>query len=256
MRVMVSKKDRSTAAPRKVISLFTGAGGLDIGFERAGFDVRVSVESDPACCMTLRRNRPEVNVINKKIEEVSSEEMMELAGLRPLDAALVIGGPPCQPFSLAGARKGLEDPKGMLLMEFIRVVREALPHGFVMENVRGLLNWDNGRAKEMLMEEFQKPIVYKGRTYRYDVSVKLLNASEFGVPQKRERVFFVGNRLGVDFEFPRPTHADPEIAKRVGLKKIRTSWDAIGSLPPPEEPSETAKMVAQTIRGRIQRHGY
>lgn len=241
---------------RRVISLFTGAGGLDIGFEKAGFEISIAVESDPACCSTLRANRPSLIVIEDKIENIPSEKILTLSGLQPLETDLVIGGPPCQPFSLAGERRGLEDPKGMLLMEFVRVIRETLPKGFVLENVKGLLNWDGGRARDLLLTELVKPISYKGKTYQYEVEVRLLNACDYGVPQKRERVVFVGNRIGVKFKFPTPTHADKTIASIKKLKKYRTVWDAIGNLPPPDEPSETAKMVAQTIRGRIAKHGY
>jgi DNA (cytosine-5)-methyltransferase 1 len=239
----------------KVISLFAGAGGLDIGFENAGFEIAVAIESDPSCCNTLRKNNPKLKVIERCIEDVPSSEIMEVAGLKPLEAALVIGGPPCQPFSLAGNREGLNDPRGKLLLEFIRIIRETLPKGFVLENVKGLLNWDHGHAKEMLLRELEKPICYEGETYQYKVAYDLLNAVSYGVPQMRERVFFVGNRVGLDFTFPEPTHFPSEDTNK-GVKKYRTVRDAIGHLPPPEKPSETAMRVSRTIRGRIKKHGY
>ena len=121
---------------RKVISLFSGAGGMDIGFENAGFEIAVAVEMDPSCCDTLRTNRPNLPIINKNITEVATDEILSSAGLIPMEAALVIGGPPCQSFSLAGLRKGLDDDRGKLLFEFVRIVREALPIGFVLENVK------------------------------------------------------------------------------------------------------------------------
>lgn len=145
----------------KIISLFSGAGGLDIGFERAGFQTAVAVEIDPACCDTLRTNRPQWTVINKSITEVSGQEILTAGNLKVGEAALVIGGPPCQSFSLAGMRKGLEDDRGKLLFEFVRIVRETLPKGFVLENVKGLTNWDKGKAMTLLLEELSKPIEYQ-----------------------------------------------------------------------------------------------
>ncbi|HWR42277.1 DNA (cytosine-5-)-methyltransferase [Sporomusa sp.] len=241
----------------KIISLFSGAGGLDIGFEEAGFEIAVAVEADSSCCDTLRRNCPNLIVLEGNIEDFSSEQILQAAGLKPLEAALVIGGPPCQPFSLAGNRLGLDDPRGHLLKEFIRVVRETLPIGFVLENVRGLLNWDNGSAKELLLEELSKPIEFNGQVYQYKVAdPKVLNAVDYGVAQKRERVFFVGNRLGLPFKYPEPSHVPCEQAMLLNKPQHKNVWDAIGALPHPDEPSETAQRVAQTIKGRIASHGY
>lgn len=154
---------------QRVISLFSGAGGLDIGFENAGFSIAVAVEIDPSCCETLKTNRPDVPVINKNIIDVTSNEILQAAKLKPLEAALVIGGPPCQSFSLAGLRKGLDDDRGKLLFEFVRIVRETLPFGFVFENVKGLTNWDSGRALKLLIEELSKPIEYNGKSYTYTI---------------------------------------------------------------------------------------
>jgi len=245
----------------KVISLFSGAGGLDIGFHDAGFETVVFVERDPACCRTLRTNMPHTPVIEGDINEVATDEILEAGGLKPLEAALVIGGPPCQSFSLAGKRMGLNDPRGKLVLAFIRVVREALPVGFVMENVRGLANWEHGRALEAIIEEATQPIEYKGRIYRYEVKHQILNSAAYGAPQFRERIFIVGNRIHVPFEFPAPTHGDvtsPEKADLFGheVKPYTTVWDAIGKLPPATPPSETALRVASTIKERIEKHGY
>ena len=231
----------------KVISLFSGAGGLDIGFENAGFSIAVAVEIDPACCDTLKTNRPNLPIINKNIAEVTSEEILNAAALKPLEAALVIGGPPCQSFSLAGLRKGLDDDRGKLLFEFVRIVRETLPFGFVLENVKGLTNWDSGKALRLLIEELSKPIEYEGKVYTYTIAnPKVLNAVDYGVPQFRERLILVGNRKGLAFTYPAP----------IDDKERKTVWDAIGNLPEPEPPSETAKNVAKSIKGRRERHGY
>lgn len=230
----------------KIISLFSGAGGLDIGFDRAGFKTAVAVEIDPSCCDTLRTNMPDLPVINKSVTEVSGAELLEAAGLEVGEAALVIGGPPCQSFSLAGMRKGLDDDRGKLLFEFVRIVRETLPKGFVLENVKGLTNWDKGRAMHLLMEELNKPIEYEGETYQYEIAPpKVLDAVNYGAPQFRERLILVGNRIGKPYTYPTPIETP-----------YKTVWEAIGNLPAPEQPSETAMRVAGCIKGRIEKYGY
>ena len=220
---------------------------MDIGFENAGFSIAVAVEIDPACCDTLKTNRPGLPVINKNITNVSSAEILKTAGLEPLEAALVIGGPPCQSFSLAGLRKGLDDERGKLLFEFVRIVRETLPFGFVLENVKGLTNWDSGRALNLLIKELSKPIEYNGKNYTYTITApKVLNAVDYGVPQFRERLILVGNRNGLDFLYPVP----------IDKSKRKTVYDAIGDLPEPAPPSKMAQIVAKSIKGRREKHGY
>lgn len=231
----------------QVISLFSGAGGLDIGFEEAGFSIAVAVEADPSCCETLKTNRPNLPVINRDITQVSSEEILGKANLRPLEAALVIGGPPCQSFSLAGRRKGLDDVRGRLLFEFVRVVRETLPVGFVLENVKGLMNWDSGRAMGLLVEKLERPIEYGGRTYCYKIpKPQVLNAVDYGVPQFRERLILVGNRIGKDFSYPAP----------MDEQERKTVRDAIEGLPKPDAPSKMAQIVAKSIKARREKYGY
>lgn len=236
----------SNSERHAVISLFSGAGGLDLGFEEAGFSISVAVESDPACCETLSANRPDLAVINKPIQDVSSEEILDKGDLKVLEADLVIGGPPCQPFSLAGKRKGLLDERGQLVFEFARVVKETLPKAFVLENVKGLTNWNKGEALTELIAFLEEPVVWNGNEYRYTIAPpQVLDAAKYGVPQHRERLFIVGNRIGKSFSYPEPTTPDP-----------LTVNDAIGDLPPADPPSKVAKRVAKTIAGRRQRHGF
>lgn len=245
----------------KVISLFSGAGGLDIGFHQAGFETSICVERDSACCETLRHNLPNIPVLECDLAETSTQQILKEGNLKPLEAALVIGGPPCQSFSLAGKRMGLNDPRGKLVLEFIRVVREALPQGFVMENVKGMINWSRGAALRAIIEEAERPIEYKGKTFQYKVAYKVLNSADFGVPQFRERVFIVGNRLGKEFDFPEPSHVDKSKIESPGLFDSELSpyvsvGDAIGGLPPASPPSEVALRVSKTIKERIRNHGY
>ncbi len=243
---------------KKVISLFSGAGGFDIGMEKAGFDTAVLVEMDSSCCDTLRFNFPDKPVIEGDITKISTTEILDAGGLKPLEAALVIGGPPCQSFSLAGKRLGMDDDRGMLVLEFIRVVREALPTGFVMENVKGMMNWDRGRAMRAIMDELQDPIIYDNKEYTYHVTFQVLNAADYGAPQVRERVIIVGNRIGKRFEFPKPTHGlkNVNLINGNAIKAYLTVKDALGNLPDAEEPSETAKRISETIKERIVNHGY
>lgn len=230
----------------KIISVFSGAGGLDIGFDRAGFKTAVAVEIDPSCCETLHTNMPGLPIINKSITDVSASEILKTAGLEVGEAALVIGGPPCQSFSLAGMRKGLDDERGKLLFEFVRIVRETLPKGFVLENVKGLTSWDKGMAMKLLLEELGKPIEYNGIVYQYQIAPpKVLNAVNYGAPQYRERLIVVGNRIGKSYEYPQPLSTP-----------YKTVWDAIGGLPEPSQPSETAVRVADSIKDRIKKYGY
>lgn len=240
---------------RRMISLFSGAGGMDIGLHMAGFSTAVAVEMDPSCCATLRKNMPGVPVLEGDLFEVSSEEILSHAGMMPLDADLVAGGPPCQGFSLAGKRMGMDEPRGMLVLEFLRVVRDTLPKAFIMENVKGMVSWSQGKALDAILEEAARPIEYAGAAYSYDVTYKVLNSADYGVPQFRERIFIVGNRVGRTFAFPGPTHADPK-SPNGGLPPWKTAGDAIGTLPPASPPSQAAIRTSLSIKGRIENHGY
>ncbi|MEZ9245925.1 DNA cytosine methyltransferase [Vibrio lentus] len=243
---------------REVISLFSGAGGLDIGFKQAGFNIAVAVEQDPSCCNTLRLNNPDLTVVEGDVSKISTVDILKAANLAPLEAALVIGGPPCQSFSLAGKRMGMDDERGMLILEFSRVIHEALPKAFVMENVKGMLNWEKGRALEAILNEFKEPVIFEGNEYHYEVSYQVLNAVSYGVPQRRERLFIVGNRIDKSFTFPAPTHGTIKELDLLSpqLQPYKTAWDAFGDLPPADEPSEAAKRVSKSIKGRIEKHGY
>lgn len=245
---------------KKVISLFSGAGGMDIGFENAGFKTTVAIELDPSCCDTLRTNFPTLPVIQGDISHISSSEILQAANLKPLECAVVIGGPPCQSFSLAGKRMGMDDPRGKLILEFARVVRDVIPKTFVLENVKGMANWAGGKAIDAIFNEFLEPIIYDGHSYTYVLSYKVLKASDFGAPQHRERLFIVGSRVGKKFSFPEPTHQalgphSGDLFKK-NLEPYKTVGDAILALPPANPPSEMAQRISRTIKSRIEKHGY
>lgn len=200
------------------ISLFTGGMGLDIGVENAGFNIKVAVEMDKWACETIRLNRPKLPLIDRDISEISTSEILYRAGLNKDEVDLVVGGPPCQSFSTAGRRRSLLDDKGSCVLQFIRIIEQIRPKAFIMENVRGLLSSKVGMEGLKVTRDGKKELVSpdtpvaqyiknKFRELGYDdADFKLLNAADFGVPQKRERVFFIGTLFKSEFEFPAPTH--------------------------------------------------
>jgi DNA (cytosine-5)-methyltransferase 1 len=189
-----------------VISLFSGAGGMDLGVENAGGSVRVFVESDSDCVKTLERNRryfPSAQIIPKPIEKVSSEELLTTARLVKGECALLVGGPPCQPFSKSGywlknRRHGLLDPRATLLRQFLRVVSGIRPEGFMLENVASLMHPEHRPT----LEEFK----HQAKQLGYTVEHRLLHAVEFGVPQNRPRLFVLALRGRESPHFPAPSH--------------------------------------------------
>ncbi len=197
------------------ISLFSGAMGLDLGLERAGFDIRVCVDFDKYCCETMRLNRPDLPVIHGKIEDITSEELLKTAGLKKSQVFLLHGGPPCQAFSTAGSRKSLQDTRGNCVLEFVKKVAEIQPRYFIMENVRGLLSaalcpppeGKDAYLPDEMPQSALKHILGLLKDAGYTVSFALFNSANYGVPQKRERVIFFGNRGDARIPLPQPTHS-------------------------------------------------
>jgi DNA (cytosine-5)-methyltransferase 1 len=238
------------------ISLFTGAGGLDLGFEAAGFETRVAVEMDREAIASLRLNRPQWRIIDSDINgaEATSAKILRGAGLRAGDPDVLTGGPPCQPFSKSGywargdARR-LDDPRANTLEAFLRVLRDTQPRAFVLENVPGLAFDRKDEGLQYLRRSIEG-INHEIGT-RYSFEVELLRAVEYGVPQDRQRVFVVGMRDGADFIFPAVTHSwptrismgegEPELAVSLvperGLEPYTTAWDAIADLDDDDDPS-------------------
>lgn len=228
----------------KVISLYTGAGGLDYGLEAAGFETAVAIEMDKWCCNTLRHNR-DWPVIEDKVENVTSKTILETAGLKKGEAGLLVGGPPCQPFSKAGYwktgdSKRLDDPRAGTLTEYMRVLEDTLPHVFILENVFGLAYKGKDEGLVYLKERLEQ--INKKHKVKYNFNWKVINAADYGVPQIRERVFIIGSRDGLDFNFPMPRFASPENDDRSDLEPHRTVWDAIGDLVDPSEDPKKSKV--------------
>ena len=163
------------------IDLFAGAGGMSLGFEQAGFDVRAAIEIDPIHCAVHKFNFPECAIIPKSVRSVSGEDIRKAANIGKASVDVVFGGPPCQGFSLIGHRS-MDDPRNELVLDFVRIVRELDAKTFVFENVKGLTV---GKHKSFLAE-----IIAAFEEAGYDVrkSWRVLNASSYGVPQSRERL--------------------------------------------------------------------
>lgn len=179
-----------------IIDLFSGCGGLSYGFEMAGYNTLLGVDFDAAAIESFTKNHQGAVGLCGDITEIPTSEILDKIGNKSVD--VIVGGPPCQGMSLSGPRK-FHDPRNQLYLSFIRVVAEIQPKAFVIENVPGLVGLYKGAIKESILEEFGK--------LGYSVSYQILNAVEYGVPQARRRVFFVGIKgEGEKFEFPTPTH--------------------------------------------------
>jgi DNA (cytosine-5)-methyltransferase 1 len=223
-----------TMAKPKVISLYSGAGGLDYGFEAAGFETALALEIDRNCCETLRRNRP-WTVLERSIFEVRSNDILDAARLKRGQAAVLIGGPPCQPFSKAsywvrGESKRLDDPRANTLGQYMRVLEDTLPSVFLLENVEGLAYAKKSEGLELLLG-LVDDINRRAKTH-YQPSFQVVKAAEYGVPQLRERFIMVAARDGGEFRFPSGTHGPAKTRKgqlQLGtVARYRSAWDALG----------------------------
>lgn len=190
------------------IELFAGAGGLALGMEQAGFDTLSLIEIDKDASDTLRYNRPKWNVICDDISNISCLDLEEYFGIKKGELDLLSGGAPCQSFSYAGKRLGLEDARGTLFYHYAMFLDKLQPKMFLFENVKGLLTHDKGRTYQTMLDIFQKA------GYTIDKSqIKVLNAWDYGVAQKRERLITIGIRNDlankIKFEFPTPHNYKP-----------------------------------------------
>jgi len=213
----------------KVVSFFAGAGGLDLGFSKAGFNVVWANEYDKEIWETYEKNHPTTQLDRRSISAIPSEEVPDCDG--------IVGGPPCQSWSEAGALRGIEDHRGQLFFEFIRILKHKRPKFFLAENVSGMLAARHRLALTNIKELFAEA--------GYRISFQLLNAADYNVPQDRRRVIFVGYRkdLGIGFEFPPP------------LSTKLTLADAIGDLQDSAVPAN-AKNHTNRANCRVPNHEY
>ncbi len=198
---------------RDTISLFSGAMGLDIGLAEAGLNIVIGQDFEPTCVDTMKANGH--NVLGGDIRDIQPQQLLDLTGLHQGEPFMICGGPPCQPFSTAGKRLGINDPRGSLFMDFIRMIDYIRPRFFVMENVKGIMSAplkhvptaehdDNdpdqklGTVLDVILSEFNK--------LRYKTVYGLLDAVNYGVPQFRERFVLIGSRDNENIFLPVPTH--------------------------------------------------
>lgn len=209
------------------IDLFSGAGGLHLGFSNQGFDILLSSDVDESCEATHLRNFPEVPFLRKDISKITKEDIVKYTKSKKID--IVIGGPPCQGFSTIGKRASSDpkkrkqkDPRNYLFEEYIRLIKIIKPKYVLMENVKGLvtMKYGDGLFIDKIIDEFKKA-GYK------NVDYKILDVADYGVPQHRKRVIILGNRIGKKVTFPEPTHCS---SAKNGKKKHETVGNAIMDL--------------------------
>lgn len=226
---------------RDVISLFSGAMGLDIGLTQSGLSVKVGQDFDKSCVETMRANGH--NVVPGNIQDIQPQELLDMAGLSVGEPFLICGGPPCQPFSTAGKRLGINDPRGSLFMDFIRMIEYIRPRFFIMENVKGLMSAplkhtpiserdavisdykdQLGTVLDVVLGEFKK--------LGYSTVYGVLDAVNYGVPQFRERFVLIGSRDHEDIYLPMPSHFQMHQNKEL---RWQTLFDAIHDLEDKQE---------------------
>jgi DNA (cytosine-5)-methyltransferase 1 len=194
------------------IDLFSGSGGLSLGFDKAGFQNIFAIDIEPSFCQTYKHNFPSHNLVEKNICQLTNEEILLLTENKKID--VVIGGPPCQGFSIAGkiGRKFIDDERNHLFKEFVRIVDAVKPQFFVMENVARLYNHNKGQTRKEIMKDFSK--------LGYKVESKIVNSADFGVPQFRSRILFIGTKSNNRIIFPQKN-----------TEKYLTVKEAIGHFP-------------------------
>lgn len=204
------------AREHRVIDLFCGAGGLSEGFRQAGFHVALGNDVDRLAGETFARTHTDADFFPGPIEEIKSKDLLDAAGVRKGELSCLIGGPPCQAFSVYNHQRGLHDPRSRLFREYLRVVEDLRPKWIVMENVTGITSVGRGKPVREITSSLGK--------LGYEVDLLVLRAEEYGVPQERRRIFFIANCTGETIAWPEPTHGP-------GLERFVTVWDAIGDLP-------------------------
>ncbi len=201
-----------------VVSLFSGAGGLDLGFKQAGFDLVWANDIDSDCVATYKKNIGD-DVIHGDISEIDVAEIP--------DCDVMLGGFPCQGFSVANTKRSVLDERNTMYLQYVRVLKAKRPKVFVAENVKGILTLGKGAVIEAIVEDFSDA--------GYDVTYKLLNAADYGVPQTRERVIIVGLRKDLDYNFifPDPTHDKDAENGKLPWVSVR---QALENIPDPDGP--------------------
>lgn len=198
------------------IDLFCGAGGLSQGFRQAGFHVLAGQDYDEKAGATFALTHPEAAFIGGPIQKVRPQDLLKASGIKPGSLDVILGGPPCQGYSVYNHQRGANDPRAGLFREYLRIVEALRPKWLVMENVTGITSIAGGK----IVQEITDGMAALG----YRTKISTLKAEDFGVPQERRRVFFIATRTAAPILFPEPTHGE-------GLLPFVTVWDAISDLP-------------------------
>lgn len=208
----------------KVISLFSGCGGLDLGFEKAGFEIPIANEFDKNIWKTFEINHPKTKLLKKDIRNLEESDF-------PDNIDGIIGGPPCQSWSEAGALRGIDDERGKLFFDYIRILKNKQPKFFLAENVSGMLSNRHSEAVKKIISQFEE--------CGYNLTITLVNAKDYGVAQERKRVFYIGFRkdLAVNFVFPKGSTEDDN--KKLTLKDV--IWDLQDTAIPASEKNHRNK---------------
>ena len=198
------------------IDLFSGAGGFSLGFDNLNFENIFSVDIDSSFCETYRHNFPNHNLIQDDISSITDIQLRNLKGKKNID--VVIGGPPCQGFSMAGniGRKFINDPRNRLFTEFVRVVNLLEPRYFVMENVARLFTHNKGATRKEIIDNFEK--------IGYNIRCEILNSADYGVPQIRRRVIFIGSKIHKNIIFP-----EKKVKKYISVKQALSCFPVLES---------------------------
>lgn len=209
----------------KVIDLFAGVGGLSYGFAHDDeFEILAANEILESMAQAYSSNHPAVKMYNKDIADFSAGDLAKDLCIKNGDIDIVVGGPPCQAYSTVGKRMA-DDPRGKLFQEYHRILQELRPRIFVFENVKGILSMQGGNLIKTIVSLFE--------SIGYHMQMRLLNAADYGTPQIRERVILVGTLDSRPFEYPKPTHYNPELGAPAdaSLKPYVTLGEALGDLP-------------------------
>jgi DNA (cytosine-5)-methyltransferase 1 len=237
--------------PPTAIDLFCGAGGLTFGFRRAGYRVVLALDVDWDAVRTYTANNPDVPWINKDIRKVMVEEIQDLTGIKPGEVDVIMAGIPCEGYSLLNRRYDPSDPRNYLFVELMRHVKQLKPKAVLIENVPGLLRRENGEFRKIIESAFEK--------LGFSASSFTLNAADFGIPQKRTRLFFIGLSSSKRFEPPCPTHSAPKglLNFTNPARPYITVWDAISDLPhlQPGEEKNRYESEPRTEYQKLMREG-
>ena len=221
----------------KVAGLFSGCGGLDLGFIQAGYEVVWANDFNPDAVKTYKKNIGN-HIICGDISKINSSDI-------PDNFDVLLGGFPCQGFSIANSKRNMGDSRNFLYLEMLRIIKDKQPKFFVAENVKGLLSMEKGRVINMIVNDFSK--------LGYRVDYKLLRASDYGVPQHRERVFIIGNRIGVENPFPKISHGISDNLFENNLNPFVTVKDVVGHLSETRISIKPLKIKGKTIYNHIAR---